>query len=136
MSDSKNTTRYTGIDRRAPRVLQRTGEISRVIAAQAQHESGLAIVNVVGRNLLEPFRCKIVFAPLQMVPAELLTLHKAAVNRYYDILGVRAAEQSSADIDVIAHQTDTVKEWMKASRERGLKEALSERDRPFAKKKA
>ncbi len=71
-----------------------------------------------------------------MVPAELLTLHKAAVNRYYDILGVRAAEQSSADIDVIAHQTDTVKEWMKASREKGLKEALSERDRPFAKKKA
>jgi enoyl-CoA hydratase len=70
-----------------------------------------------------------------MVPAELLTLHKAAVNRYYDILGIRAAEQSSADIDVIAHQTDTVKEWMKASRERGLKEALSERDRPFAKKK-
>ena len=49
---------------------------------------------------------------------------------------IRAAEQSSADIDVIAHQTDTVKEWMKASRERGLKEALSERDRPFAKKKA
>lgn len=69
-----------------------------------------------------------------MVPAELLMLHKAAVNRFYDILGVRAAEQSSADIDVIAHQTDTVKEWMKASRERGLKEALSERDRPFAKK--
>ncbi len=71
-----------------------------------------------------------------MVPAELLALHKAAVNRYYDILGIRAAEQSSADIDVIAHQTDTVKEWMKASREKGLKEALSERDRPFAKKKA
>src|SRR5579862_4470386 len=71
-----------------------------------------------------------------IVPAELLTLHKAAVNRYYDILGVRAAEQSSADIDVIAHQTDTVKNWMQASREKGLKEALSERDRPFAKKKA
>ena len=48
-----------------------------------------------------------------MVPAELLTLHKAAVNRYLDILGIRAAEQSSADIDVIAHQTDTVKDWMK-----------------------
>src|SRR5580693_6574054 len=46
-----------------------------------------------------------------MVPAELLMLHKAAVNRFYDILGLRAAEQSSADIDVIAHQTDTVKNW-------------------------
>ena len=70
-----------------------------------------------------------------MVPAELLMLHKAAVNRYLDILGIRAAEQSSADIDVIAHQTDTVKNWMKASREQGLKGALTERDRPFAKKK-
>ncbi len=69
-----------------------------------------------------------------MVPAELLMLHKAAVNRFYDILGVRAAEQSSADLDVIAHQTETVRNWMKASRERGLKQALSERDRPFSKK--
>jgi enoyl-CoA hydratase len=69
-----------------------------------------------------------------MVPAELLMLHKAAVNRYLDILGIRAAEQSAADIDVIAHQTDTVKDWMKASREKGLKGALTERDRPFAKK--
>jgi enoyl-CoA hydratase/carnithine racemase len=69
-----------------------------------------------------------------MVPVDLLTLHKAAVNRYYDILGIRAAEQSSADIDVIAHQTETVKNWMKASREKGLKTALTERDRPFAKK--
>jgi hypothetical protein len=35
---------------------------------------------------------------------------------------------------VIAHQTDTVKNWMKASREKGLKSALTDRDRPFAKK--
>jgi hypothetical protein len=49
-------------------------------------------------------------------------------------LGIRAAEQSAADIDVIAHQTDTVKNWMKASREKGLKSALTDRDRPFAKK--
>jgi len=69
-----------------------------------------------------------------LVPAELLMLHKAAVNRYLDILGIRAAEQSSADIDVIAHQTETVRNWMKASRERGLKSALTERDRPFVKK--
>jgi enoyl-CoA hydratase len=69
-----------------------------------------------------------------MVPVELLALHKAAVNRYLEVMGIRAAEQSAADLDCIAHQTDTVKNWMKASRERGLKAALSERDRPFAKK--
>ena len=67
--------------------------------------------------------------------AELLMLHKAAVNRYLDIIGIRAAEQSSANIDVIALiRTDTVKNWMKASREKDLQGALTERDRPFAKK--
>ena len=70
-----------------------------------------------------------------LVPVELLALHKAAVNRWLDIQGIRALEQSAADIDCLAHQTEAVKSWMKASRERGLKEALSERDRPFARKK-
>ena len=69
-----------------------------------------------------------------LVPVELLMLHKATVNRYMDVLGIHAAERSAADIDVIAHQTDAVKNWMKLSREKGLKEALAERDRPFAKK--
>jgi hypothetical protein len=32
---------------------------------------------------------------------------------------------------VIAHQTDTVKNWMKTSREKGLKGVLTKRDRPF-----
>ena len=70
-----------------------------------------------------------------LVPVELLALHKAAVNRWLEVQGIRALEQSAADLDCIAHQTDTVKNWMQASRERGLKQALSERDRPFAAKK-
>jgi len=68
------------------------------------------------------------------VPIDLLALHKAAVNRYLDIQGFRALEQSAADIDCIAHQTETAKNWMRASREKGLKAALSERDKPFARK--
>jgi hypothetical protein len=43
-------------------------------------------------------------------------------------------EQSAADLDCIAHQTETVKNWMKASREKGLKAALTDRDRPFSRK--
>ncbi len=68
------------------------------------------------------------------VPVDLLALHKAAVNRYLDIQGFRALEQSAADIDCIAHQTETAKNWMRASREKGLKAALSERDKPFSRK--
>jgi len=70
-----------------------------------------------------------------MVPLDLLTLHKAAVNRHLEVQGFRALEQSAADLDCIAHQTETVKSWMKASRERGLKAALGERDKPFAARK-
>ncbi len=69
-----------------------------------------------------------------MVPLDLLALHKASINRWLDVMGYRALEQSSADLDCIAHQTETVKNWMKASREKGLKAALTERDRPFTRK--
>ena len=68
------------------------------------------------------------------VPLELLALHKSAVNRYLEIQGFRALEQSAADIDCIAHQTEAAKNFMRTSREKGLKEALGERDRPFARK--
>jgi enoyl-CoA hydratase len=71
-----------------------------------------------------------------LVSVELLMLHKAAVNRYLEVTGFRAAEQSSADLDVIAHQTEAVKEFLKTQRTQGLKAALNERDRPFSKKQA
>jgi len=68
-----------------------------------------------------------------MVSVELLALHKAAVNRYMEVMGIRAAEQSTCDLDVIAHQTEAVRNWLEICRERGLREALEERDRPFKK---
>ena len=66
-----------------------------------------------------------------LVPLDLLMLHKAAVNRYFEIMGLRAAEQSAADLDVIAHQTPAVLQWNKTSQSRGLKEALKDRDGKF-----
>ena len=70
-----------------------------------------------------------------MVPADLLTLHKAATNRFFELMGIYAAEQSTLEFDVIAHQTTTVKNEVKKMAERGLKEALRDRDKPFAGKK-
>ena len=69
------------------------------------------------------------------VPVDLLTLHKAATNRFFEVMGIYAAEQSAAEFDAIAHQTVTVKNEVKKMGERGLKEALRERDKPFATKK-
>jgi enoyl-CoA hydratase len=68
-----------------------------------------------------------------LVSPELLMLHKAAVNRYLEATGFRAAHQSGADIDVIFHNTEAVKAWVKNQRKMGLKGALAERDRAFKK---
>jgi enoyl-CoA hydratase len=65
------------------------------------------------------------------VPAELLTLHKAATNRFFELMGIYAAEQSAAEFDAIAHQTTTARDEMKRMRELGLKRALEARDKPF-----
>jgi len=67
------------------------------------------------------------------VPAELLTLHKAATNRFFEHMGVYAAEQSAAEFDTIAHQTTTARDEVKRMRDVGLKRALEARDGSFRK---
>ena len=69
-----------------------------------------------------------------MVPVDMLTLHKAATNRFFELMGVYAAEQSASEFDAIAHQTATAKAETRKMRERGLKQALDERDSSFRKK--
>jgi enoyl-CoA hydratase len=65
------------------------------------------------------------------VPVDLLTLHKAATNRFFELMGLYAAEQSASEFDAIAHQTETAKTEVRRMRELGLKKALDERDRSF-----
>jgi enoyl-CoA hydratase len=96
---------------------QRVGLVNRIFPPEKLAEEVLSYARRVAR-----------------VPLELLTLHKAAVNRFFEVMGVCAAEHSAAEFDVIAHQTEAVKEEVRKMAERGLKEALRERDRPFAKK--
>lgn len=69
------------------------------------------------------------------VPIDMLTLQKAATNRFFELMGIYAAEQSASEFDAIAHQTATAKAEMRKMSERGLKQALEERDAPFATKK-
>lgn len=68
------------------------------------------------------------------VPVDLLTLHKAATNRFFEAMGIYAAEYAASEFDVIGHQTATAKHEVKRMAERGLKDALRERDKPFAKR--
>jgi enoyl-CoA hydratase len=100
--------------------------------ARQAHEWGL-VNRVFPRDQLDEetlnYACRVA-----LVPAELLMLHKAAVNRFLEVTGIRAAEQSAADLDVIAHETDTVRNWMRMIKEKGLKAALEARDGPFNRK--
>jgi enoyl-CoA hydratase len=68
------------------------------------------------------------------VPVEMLTLHKAATNRFFELMGIYAAEQSASEFDAIAHQTTTAKAETRKMRDRGLKQALDERDAAFRRR--
>ncbi len=103
------------------------------MSAKDALENGL-INRVYGREKLEEET--LAYARrVAMVPLDLLTLHKGATNRFVELMGIYAAEQSAAEYDVIAHQTVTVKSEVKKMGERGLKDALRDRDKPFAGKK-
>jgi len=62
-----------------------------------------------------------------------MTLRRAATNRFFEHMGVYAAEQSAAEFDAIAHQTTTARDEMKRIRELGVKRALDARDRACRK---
>jgi len=66
-----------------------------------------------------------------MVPVDMLTLHKAATNRFFELMGVYSAEQSASEFDAIAHQTATAKAETRRMRERGVRQAVHERDGGF-----
>ncbi len=103
------------------------------MSAQEALENGL-INRVFSREKLED-EVLAYARRVAMVPVDLLTLHKAAVNRFVENMGIYSAEQSAMEFDVIAHQTVTVKNEVKKMGERGLKDALRDRDKPFAGKK-
>lgn len=65
------------------------------------------------------------------VMPELLTVNKAAVNRVYELMGLRTAQQNALELDAICHATEAVQEFGKIVREKGLKTALEWRDTKF-----
>ena len=107
---------FTGDSMTAAQALE-YGLVNRVVPRDRLEEETLAYARRVAR-----------------VPVDLLTLHKAATNRFFEVMGIYAAEQSASEFDAIAHQTPTAKNEMKRMRELGVKTAVHERDGSFAKK--
>ena len=65
------------------------------------------------------------------VPMDGLTVHKHSANRWFELMGVRMAASEGAEFAAISAESPSVGEFLKISREHGLKTALEWRDDPF-----
>ncbi len=73
---------------------------------------------------------------IALTPVEFLSVEKAAVNRYYELMGLQNGVIAGAELDVIFHFSPPAGEFQKISKERGLKAALEWRDSKFGDARA
>lgn len=66
------------------------------------------------------------------IPLPILTLHKHSVNRWFEVQGIYAALRSAVDFDAMGGFTGVGEEFRAIVQEKGLKEALAWRDRPWS----
>ncbi|MBI2305220.1 MAG: enoyl-CoA hydratase/isomerase family protein [Chloroflexi bacterium] len=68
---------------------------------------------------------------IALVETDLVMMTKRAINRTYEIMGLKAATDTADDLAVLVGYRESRTQWETAVREKGLKGALSERDQPF-----
>jgi enoyl-CoA hydratase len=68
---------------------------------------------------------------ISLVPAELLQLNKRVVHRQMDAMGMRAGIRAGTELCALGTHTQAMRDFIDASREHGLTNALQERDAPF-----
>jgi enoyl-CoA hydratase len=66
------------------------------------------------------------------VPPELLALNKRAAHRAMDVMGIRNSIRATADIQALGFHQPPSKEYMRSFAEKGVSQALSDRDRQFS----
>ena len=69
--------------------------------------------------------------PLGHIDNDLLNYNKRAVNRQYEIMGIRTGLMSGTDVEAMSKHRPAAGEFGKRVREEGLKAALEWRDGPF-----
>lgn len=63
--------------------------------------------------------------------ADALAVHKEAMNRWYQGMGMEASIMSATEYDYVYHHTQSAREFFKKMREEGPKEAFAWRDTPY-----
>ncbi|TFH18475.1 MAG: enoyl-CoA hydratase [Acidimicrobiales bacterium] len=66
------------------------------------------------------------------VPPELLALNKRAAHRAMDAMGIRTSIRATADIQALGFHQPPSREYMRSFAEKGVTQALSDRDRQFS----
>lgn len=65
------------------------------------------------------------------IPLDLLALNKRAAHRAMDAMGIRTGMRAGADIQAMGFHQPASREYLRSFAAKGVKEALSERDRQF-----
>jgi enoyl-CoA hydratase len=68
---------------------------------------------------------------ISKVPSDLLALNKRAAHRAMEAMGIRTGIRATAEIQAMGFHQASSREYMKSFRTKGVKAALSERDKPF-----
>jgi len=68
---------------------------------------------------------------IALIPTDLVMFNKRAINRTFEIMGMRAAMDTAADMMVLSGYRESAGEFARIAREKGLKAALEWRDAPF-----
>src|SRR6478752_1902116 len=68
---------------------------------------------------------------IALVPLELLQLNKRVVHRQMDVMGLRAGIRAGTELCALGVHTGAMREFIGATREKGLTGALQERDQKF-----
>src|SRR6476646_9182619 len=72
-----------------------------------------------------------VAARIATLPPDIVQINKRTVHRGMEIMGLRAAIRSGTEMSILAKYQPAMREFIGATREKGLTGALQERDAPF-----
>jgi len=68
---------------------------------------------------------------IALVDPTLLAMNKFTINRVFEEMGLKNAFNAANSLDTIAHTAKAMQDFLKTSREQGLKAALAENEGPF-----
>jgi enoyl-CoA hydratase len=106
--------------------LQLTGD---AVSGEDAAKIGLALKSVPAEKLEDEVEG--VADRLALIDPDLLAANKRITNLSMEMMGAQVLQRLAAENDARAHRAPAVRNWVRDSREHGVREALKRRDAPF-----